>query len=94
VVGPSSSHVTSADMSRFLMIVMILICDKWVPVTMAWRVLRLRMKEQPPMWRVAMNILNKQLRTADKLWSSSLGLGEVLTTPHCKNVSCCEAVKE
>ena len=23
-------------------------CDKWVPVTTAWRVLRLRMKERPP----------------------------------------------
>ena len=32
-------------------------------------------------WRVAANILNKQLRTADEGWSSSLGLGEVLTTP-------------
>jgi hypothetical protein len=32
-----------------------------------WRVLRLR--------RVAANILNKQSRTADKGWSSSLGVG-------------------
>jgi hypothetical protein len=31
-------------------------------------------------WRVATNILNKQLWTADKAWSSSLGL----TTPHRK----------
>src|SRR5215469_11188684 len=30
---------------------------------------------------VAANILNKQSRTADEGWSSSLGLGEVLTTP-------------
>jgi len=35
VAGPSSSHVTSADMSRFLMLVMIVITVKWVPVTMA-----------------------------------------------------------
>jgi hypothetical protein len=35
-------------------------CDKWVPVTTAWRVLRLRMEEQPPIWRTAANILNKQ----------------------------------
>jgi hypothetical protein len=35
-------------------------------------------------WRVAANILNKQSRTADKRWSSSLGLGVGLTTPHCK----------
>jgi hypothetical protein len=26
-------------------------------------------------WRVAANILNKRLRTADKVWSSSLGVG-------------------
>ena len=40
--------------------------DKWVPVTTAWRVLRLRMEERPPVWRVAANKLNKQSRTADK----------------------------
>jgi hypothetical protein len=27
------------------------------------------------MWRVAANILNKQSRTVDRGWSSSLGLG-------------------
>ena len=27
------------------------------------------------LWRVAANILNKQSRTADKGWSSSLGVG-------------------
>jgi hypothetical protein len=48
---------------------------------MAWRVLRLRMEEHPPILRVATNKLNKQSRTADEGWSSSLGLGEVLTTP-------------
>jgi hypothetical protein len=32
-------------------------------------------------WTVAANILNKQLRTADKVWSSSLGFwrGEYIT---------------
>ncbi|KAJ4443652.1 hypothetical protein ANN_05327 [Periplaneta americana] len=35
-------------------------------------------------WRVAANILNKQSWTADKGWSSSLGLGEGLTTHHRK----------
>ena len=58
--------------------------DKWVPVTTAWRVLRLRMEERPPIWRVAVKILNKQSQTADKGWSCSLGLDEVLTTPHRK----------
>ena len=48
--------------------------DKWVPVTTAWRVLRLRMEERPPTWRVAANILNKQSRTADKGLSTSLGI--------------------
>ena len=48
---------------------------KWVPLTTAWRILRLRMEERPPMWRVAANKLNKQSRTADKVWSSNLGVG-------------------
>ena len=48
---------------------------RWVPVTTAWRVLRLRMEERPPIWRIAANKLNKQSRTADEGWSSSLGVG-------------------
>ena len=31
----------------------------WVPVTTAWCVLRLQMEEWPPIWRVAVNKLNK-----------------------------------
>jgi len=42
------------------------------------------MEERSPIWTVAANILNEQSRTADKGWSHSLGLGEVLTTPHLK----------
>jgi hypothetical protein len=38
-------------------------------------VLGLRMKERPPIWRAAANILNKQSRTADKVWSFRLGFG-------------------
>ena len=34
------------------------------------------MEEQPPIWRVAANILNKQSQTADKGWSLSLGVGQ------------------
>jgi len=45
---------------------------QWVTVTTAWRVLRLRIEERPPLWRVAANKLNKQSRTADEVWSSSL----------------------
>ena len=44
----------------------------WVPVTTAWRFLGLRMEERPLIWRLAVNKLNKQPRTADEGWSSSL----------------------
>ena len=47
--------------------------DKWVCVNTAWRVIRLRMEERPPIWRVAADILNRQTRTADKGWSPQLG---------------------
>jgi len=30
--------------------------------------------------------LNKQLRTADKGWSSSLGVGRGAKSPHCKTL--------
>jgi hypothetical protein len=46
-----------------------------VPVTTARRILRLRIEEWPPVWNVATNKLKKQSRTADKRWSSSLGVG-------------------
>ena len=49
--------------------------DHCVPATMAWHILRLKMEEGPPTWRIAVNILNKQPWTADKGWSSSLGVG-------------------
>jgi len=45
------------------------------PLTTACRVLKLRLDERPPIWRVVPNILNKQSRTADKGWPSSLGGG-------------------
>jgi len=32
------------------------------------------MEERPPIWRVADNKFNKQSRTADEGWSSSLGV--------------------
>jgi len=35
------------------------VSGKWVPVTTAWRVLKLWMEEQSPVWRIAANILNK-----------------------------------
>jgi hypothetical protein len=33
---------------------------------MAWQVFRLWMEEQPPIWRIAADILNQQWQTADK----------------------------
>jgi hypothetical protein len=47
--------------------------DQSVPVTTAWRVLGLRMEERPAIWRAAANVLNKESRTADRRWSSSMG---------------------
>jgi hypothetical protein len=41
-------------------------------------------------WRVAANILNKQSRTADRGWPSSLGVGRGLTIPAVKHYICCE----
>jgi hypothetical protein len=45
-------------------------------------------------WREAANILNKQSRTADKGWSSSLGLGVGLITPRRKKQTCYENSKK
>jgi hypothetical protein len=56
--------------------------DKWVPVTMVWRVLRLWIKERPPIWRVAANTLNKQTRKPHTGDPPAGGLSELLTTHH------------
>ena len=50
--------------------------DKWIHVTMAWHILWLQMEESPPIWRALANIMNKQPWTADKVWSSSFGVGQ------------------
>jgi hypothetical protein len=44
-------------------------------------------------WRVAMNILNKQSRTADKECLPAWGLGVGLTTPRRKMYACFEMSK-
>jgi hypothetical protein len=51
-------------------------------------------KSETNIWieRVAANILNKRSRTADKGWSSSLGVG--LKTPHRKTYACYENSQE
>ena len=47
---------------------------RWVPVTTAWRVLRMRMKELPPIPTVYANILNEQTRTTDMQLSPRLDI--------------------
>jgi hypothetical protein len=56
--------------------------DMWVSVTETCPVLRLRIEELPPIWRLVTNILNKQPRAADKFGLTGRGLGELLTTPY------------
>jgi hypothetical protein len=41
----------------------------------------LQMEERPPICRVGVNKLNKQPRTADEGWSSSLGFGRGANNP-------------
>jgi hypothetical protein len=43
------------------------------------------MEERPPIWRAAVNKLNKQLRTAEEGWSSSLGVGRGANKMHVQN---------
>ena len=50
-----------------------LVYRQQAPVSTPWRVLRLRMEERPPIWRVAAIIQNKQSQTADKGWFLQLG---------------------
>ena len=46
--------------------------NKWIPATMEWRVFWLRVEKQPPIRTVAANILNKQVRTTDKVLHSTV----------------------
>ena len=46
----------------------------WVPVTMTCPLIAER-GDDLQIWRVAANILNKQLWMADKGWSSNFGFG-------------------
>jgi hypothetical protein len=59
---------------------------KWVPVTTSWRILRLRMEERPPIWRVAANILNSSRGQPTRGGIPAWGLGELLTAPPCKSI--------
>ena len=53
------------------------------------------MEERSPIWRVAANKLNKQSRTADKGWSSSLGVrrGANKASPMKTHVKKCSQVE-
>ena len=62
-----------------------------VPLTKALRFLRLRMEKLSPKWRQLLILIAKESRTANKGWSFSLGLSELLKNPHCKNSCCYEA---
>jgi hypothetical protein len=44
-------------------------------------------------WTVAANMSNKQLRTANKMWSPVKGLGGGLTNHHHKNLPCYEMIQ-
>ena len=65
---------------RFSISCLLSVHDQWIRVTTIWQVLRLQMEEQLPIWRVAENILDKQLRAVDKGWSSSLEVGGGVNT--------------
>jgi hypothetical protein len=59
--------------------------DKWVPVTEAWRVLRLWTEERPPIWTVVANVLEKKSRRQPKMGSPpAWRLTDVLRTPNRK----------
>ena len=46
------------------------------------------MEERPPIWSVAANILNKRHGQPKGGSPPAWGLGDVLTTPRCINISC------
>jgi hypothetical protein len=48
------------------------------------------MEKRPPIWSEAESISNKQSRTADKGWPSSLGCERDTATPRLKNWPCYE----
>jgi hypothetical protein len=58
---------------------------KCVPVTTAWRLLRLRMEERPSVWRVAANIMYKQSGQTTRSSPATLEIGDMIKNPHRKN---------
>jgi hypothetical protein len=80
-VGWGDVHNAFTDFNLILFHIAISVIVRWVPVTTAWSVLRLRMEEWPPTMEVAVNILNKQPRTNYKGWSTSLGVEREAKNP-------------
>ena len=66
--------------------------DKWVPVTTAWRFLRLRMEGLPPIWKITANVLYRRSSHGQpkKNGLPSWVLGQMLTNPRRKNWPCYE----
>ena len=60
--------------------------EELVPITAAWHVLRLRVEERPPIWRVAANVLIGSREQATRGGPLALRLGEVLTNPRPNNL--------
>jgi len=69
----ANNRISSCDGVRY--VTFTLLYGDLCPCHHGMTFLRLRMQERPPISRIAANILNKQSRTADKGWSSSLGVG-------------------
>jgi len=49
----------SPEKNSFFILCTLTLRDERVPITMAWRVLRLRKEERPPIWTIVANISNK-----------------------------------
>jgi hypothetical protein len=83
--GLTGIQVVNINGSEVSKVIGIVAHGKWVPFATARHVLRLRKEEWPPIWMVAANKLNKQSRTADEGWSSSLGVGRGANNPPREN---------
>ena len=63
---------------------------KRIPVNTAWRVLWLRIDERPLDREGSCEYVELAIADSRQGWSSGLGLGEVLTNPHCTKLACYE----
>jgi hypothetical protein len=71
------------------------VCFEFYRGILTWRVLGLQMEDMACRYGGQLRIYWKQLRSADKGWSSSsLGVGWGLTTPHCRKPACYETLMQ